>query len=183
LLAEVVQTVEAMEKSRWGASAYPYRQPNFPYTAELALFPTNLAQAALSEQLNLTILDDPVLLHEWTLKAGIRLYNQILTRIDAKTRQIICSDDGPYGYVKDKKPLHDVYDALIPLVLTAAFSDNPDTQAVLIPVGVCAGVILAKKGLRSYCEMKGGKRPSSVIPVNEPVLKETLPEVRNLREI
>jgi hypothetical protein len=69
-------------------------------------------------------------------------------------RQAICSNDGPYGYVKDKKPMHDVYDALIPLMVTAAFSGIPGTQAVLVPVVVCAGVILAKKGLRSYCEPK-----------------------------
>lgn len=155
LIVAAVEQVEQMEKRRWGNSAYPYQQPGFPFTAELARFPTHLAQASLSQQLDLTILDDPDLLHEWTLKAGRRLFEQYLARLKPAVRQAICHVDGPYGYVKDKKPVHDVLDATVPIILSALLTQGggePLAEALLAPVAVCVAVILVKKGLRAYCE-------------------------------
>src|SRR5262249_45463182 len=63
LLEEVVASVHAEERSRWGRSAFLYDDPAFPFADDLKRFPKELAKAAANLSISLKPLDNPDYLH------------------------------------------------------------------------------------------------------------------------
>lgn len=149
---DTVVRVNKIERSRWGSVAFPYTDHGFPYKKELAKFPADLVQLASNEQLQLLIFNAPELLHEWTFKTGKRLCEAFCIRFNTSIKETLCSIDGPYGYVKDRKPIGEAMELIAATLLTDIGQKDSLTESILAPIIVCLSLYLVKEGLMLLCE-------------------------------
>jgi len=149
LFRNIVSAVNAEEKKRYGSTAFPYDDPQFPYQAELKLFPKGLALKAIRGKPTLAPLGDNAIRHEWTVKAGKKLLLEFLTKAGPQFKSGICGTDGLY--YKFFKIESDEMKLTVEIANLALGSFGIAT-ALWYPLAACLAGILVKRGLNLYCE-------------------------------
>jgi hypothetical protein len=137
LFAEVVSAVHDVESTRYGDGAFP-NYANLPATS----LPTGMAAAADAGKLAILPLRDPAIVHEWTTKAGKRLF----VKFGAKFKSVICGPDGPY--VQSNGLGSALPTTIMGAILAAGFS----AATFWYPLAVYLSLLLIKTGLKTYCE-------------------------------
>jgi hypothetical protein len=140
LFEQVVSLVHAEERTLYQGGAFPTYE-GLP-TDDL---PEGLASAAAAGQCVIARLGDVAIVHEWTFKAGKRLF----VKFSSKFKDTICGKDGPYEQFTHGL----VGQAALPTtiassVLTAGFS----AETFWYPLAVYLSILLVKTGLKTYCE-------------------------------
>jgi hypothetical protein len=144
---DIVNAVNAEERKRYGATAFPYDDPNFPYKAELKSFPKELTLKAIRGKPTLAPLGNNAIRHEWTVKAGKKLLLEFLSKAGPKFKGEICGADGLKVESDERKLTIEIAKlALVSIGITAA---------LWYPLAACLAEILVKRGLNLYCESKG----------------------------
>ncbi len=145
LFEEVITAVSAEERQRYGAKAFPYDDPKFPYKTELSKFPSDLAVKAASGKPTVEPLGHANICHEWTVKVGKKL----LLKFSEKFKSVICGKDGPYEqFEKGLLNQATLPTTIVASILTAGFS----TATFWCPLAVYIALLLVKTGLKTYCE-------------------------------
>jgi hypothetical protein len=141
LFAEVVSAVHDLERTRYGDGAFP-NYANLP--AET--LPTGMAAAADAGKLAILPLEIVAIVHEWTTKAGKRLF----VKFGRKFKNVICDPpDGPYVQFNNGLVEH----ATLPTTIAGAILTTGFSAATLwYPLAVYLSLLLIKTGLKTYCE-------------------------------
>jgi len=137
---QVVSLVHSEDGKRYGGGAFPDYK-GLPVTD----LPEGLAAAADAGRLQIALLGDRAIVHEWTFKPGKRLF----VKFCSKFKETICGKDGPYEQFTNGL----VGQAALPTtiassVLMAGFS----AATFWYPLGVYLSILLVKTGLKTYCE-------------------------------
>ena len=140
LFEQVVALVHSDESTRYGAGAFPHYEGLPAYT-----LPEGLASAAAAGDFMIAALGDPGIVHEWTFKAGKRLF----VKFCMKFKDTICGKDGPYEqFTKGLVGQAALPSSIASSILAASFS----VETVWYPLAVCLSLLLVKTGLKTYCE-------------------------------
>ncbi len=140
LFQQVVSLVHAEENKRYGNKAFP-KYEGLP----VETLPVGLAAAADEGRFDISPLSKPAIVHEWTFKAGKRLFSKFA----ANFKETICGVDGPYeqlehGLLKQSA----LPTVIVTTVLTAGFS----AATFWTPLAVYFTLLVIKTGLKTYCE-------------------------------
>jgi hypothetical protein len=145
LVQEVIAEIKAQEQRRYGPVAFPYDDPAFPYKGELEKFPQGLAARAAAGEPTVNGLGEPRIVHEWTVKAGKRLF----LKFGEKFKVVICGENGPYElFEKDLLKQSELPVAIVAQILVAGLS----TATLWYPLAVYIGLLIVRTGLKTYCE-------------------------------
>jgi hypothetical protein len=145
LVQEVIAEIKAQEQPRYGPVAFPYDDPAFPYKGELERFPQGLAARAAAGNPTVNELGAPLIVHEWTVKAGKRLF----LKFGEKFRVVICGENGPYElFERDLLKQSELPVAIVAQILVAGLS----TATLWYPLAVYIGLLIVRTGLKTYCE-------------------------------
>src|SRR5580692_10823605 len=92
---EVVRLVQAKDATDIGKSDETF--PEYVgYEAELKLLPMGLAAAAAQGQPTIAELGSEVLVHEWTIYPGYKLFVKFCEKLGSKFKEVVCGKDGFY---------------------------------------------------------------------------------------
>jgi hypothetical protein len=116
--------------------------------------PSGLAEAAANGNPTVKPLDDPKIVHEWTVKPGKKLFNAFLQKFGNKFKETICGKSGPYQqFEKRNVHLSALPTAIVLDILRHGFTND----TFWYPLAVYGGVLLIRTGLKAYCESE--KKP------------------------
>lgn len=149
---QLVKLVSEKDKPRYGPAAFPeYR--GYPHEV---LPPTlaSLAAEAASGQPSLRGLGDPDLVHEWTTKPGMRVFKDLVARLQSRSAAVkrFCAPGGVAELLKEGKmgegqAIAAVAQSILLFLAPGAF---------WIPPAVVASTVLVKRGFSLLC---GKRRP------------------------
>lgn len=137
--------VALAERPLYGTSAFPYDAGGFPYPDQLQLLPDAGTLADLGIPELFRALQSPAIRHEWTVKAGKRLFVELSNRIERVTRSRICANTGLFGTGGHDAWLDVAKEVALALATTYGFDGR------LSPIAATVAVILARRGLKEFC--------------------------------
>lgn len=153
LFKDVISSVHEDEQKKWGTSAFPYDDREFPFKywfAELPELETLTADPARSLSLIRSV-GEYNLVHEWSVKPGKRLYIQFLDKFGRKFKDSICKGaNSPYDLFQKNIEPSTIHQKCVIVSLTAITDSSP--ALIWYPIAGFIGFILAKTGLKAYCE-------------------------------
>lgn len=140
LFLEVYTDALNVERDYWSEFG-----PQVFQSLETAQLPRGFAQAATEGRLDLALLADRSIEHEWLVNPGMRLFE----KFKVKFKETICGKDGPYEkFVNGLIGQADLPITIASAVLIAGFS----MAAFWLPLTVYFSLLLIKAGLKTYCE-------------------------------
>jgi len=140
LFLEVYTDALNVERDYWAKSGPQLFQP-----LETAQLPRGFAQAATEGILDLALLADRSLEHEWLVNPGKKLFG----KYKVKFKETICGKDGPYEkFVNGLVGQADLPIKIASAILIVGFSN----AAFWLPLAVYISLLLIKAGLKTYCE-------------------------------
>ncbi|QKS28228.1 MAG: hypothetical protein HT579_04330 [Candidatus Accumulibacter similis] len=152
-LDELVELVCRKDLPTYGRAAFPEYQ-GLPHEM-LPPALVSLAVEAVSGKPSLRGLGDPDLVHEWTIKPGIRLFKEFLERLRSSpaTVKAFCAPGGVADLLRDGKMGESQVIAAVAQSMLLILAPG----AFWIPIAVVASTILVKRGLSLLCD-KGARR-------------------------
>ena len=139
------EAVREAERRFYPATAFPYDASGFPDEDARNALPTAQQLAAVSMRERFRLLEADSIRHEWTVKAGKRLFNQLTVRLDAGVRRVICNDKGALGLGNHGDLLQASASVAAFIVGEYGFDQN------LIGVAASMAVIMVRRGLEQFC--------------------------------
>ena len=148
LFEDVISLVNAEESRLHGGKAFPNYKG-----LRVGNLPGQLASAATLGQPTVTPLGERDIVHEWTFKAGKRLF----VKFGSKFKETICGKDGPYEQFN--KGL--LGQAALPATIASTILSTGISPATFwYPLAVYMSILLVKTGLKTYCESAASRRKS-----------------------
>lgn len=153
LFKDVISSVHEDDKKKWSTSAFPYDDKEFPMKNWLATLPklkTLTADPASSISLIRSVGEDN-LVHEWTVKPGIRLFLKFIDKFGRKFKESICEGENcPYDLFQKNIGLSTIHQKCVEIAVMAATAAS--SALIWYPIAGYVGFILVKTGLKMYCE-------------------------------
>jgi hypothetical protein len=145
LFKEILSSVIAEDQELYSVAAFPYTNPDFPFKDLWSQLPEGMAASAAKGSPTIKQLGHRDIVHEWTLKPGMRLFHKFAL----KFKKTVCGKNGPYEqFKKGLIGKADMPQAIATAVISAGFS--PAT--FWCPLAVYISILLIKTGLEMYCE-------------------------------
>jgi hypothetical protein len=147
LLVDAVRAVKEEEEKTFGLDkAYPeYRNPpEEKIKLSVSKLPSGLTQKATTGELDVQLLIDPNIDHEWFSSPGRKLLDKITDYL----RDTIC--DEPYRLLSSRKFNNQLTAAVSSVIITGVATGTMVPAAAAF--GVYCGVALSRKGLKGICQ-------------------------------
>lgn len=145
----VVNDMHSEDAKKYDSQAFPYKDPNFKFKAELKQILSIIEKYRTAKHPSLElILDHDEINHEWIVKVGKKLFHKFFGGFEDSVKAYLCNKNGVYDKLNAGGDEVQIIAGVAAFLLTKLDITDGDTSAL----AVLLATIVIKRGLNFYCK-------------------------------